>query len=69
MTVIHYINVRMQNIPKVDELKVNWEDNIFQPFHTKYTYKTYHSDINYHMTLNTIFGAVILDTLSTFCNV
>ena len=28
MTKIHYINVRIQNIPKVDEQKVNWDDDI-----------------------------------------
>ena len=28
MLVIHCINVRMHCIPKVDELKVNWDDNV-----------------------------------------
>lgn len=30
MIKIHYINVRMQNISKVDEEKVNWDENIYQ---------------------------------------
>ena len=26
MTIVHYRNVRMQSIPKMHELKVNWGD-------------------------------------------
>lgn len=33
MSIFHYIIVWMQNIPKVDELKVSWVDNICQPIH------------------------------------
>jgi hypothetical protein len=49
----HYINVRTQNIPKVDELKTSWDDG------------TCHSLINIvslekhiMVTLNTIFSVV-----------
>ena len=33
MIVIHYKNVRTQNIPKVDELKVHWVDDICKLIH------------------------------------
>ena len=29
MTIIHPVNVRMLNIPKANELKINWNDNIY----------------------------------------
>ena len=35
MLVIHYINVWMQSIPEVDELKVKWDDNIRKLIHKK----------------------------------
>jgi hypothetical protein len=35
LTIIHYINVRMQNIPKVDESKVSLDDNICKAIHEK----------------------------------
>ena len=33
--VFHSKNARMQNIPKVDELKENWDDNICELIHKK----------------------------------
>ena len=58
MKVIHHKNVRMPNIPKLDALKVNWDDNICKPIHKKCHQKEYQHDIKYHMTLNTIFSVV-----------
>ena len=57
MTIFNLKIARMQNIPKVDELKVNWDDNCTL-FHKKYSL----SQLTqlHHMTLNTIFSAVIL---------
>ena len=49
----------MQNIPKVDELKVNWDDNIYKPIHKKCHQISYHSDKKYHMVLNTTFSVVM----------
>ena len=36
MTVIHSQNVRTHNIPKVDELNINWDDNIWRLIHKKF---------------------------------
>ena len=58
MTMIHLKNVKMHNIPKVDELKVSWYDNICELIHKKCHYKSYHNDIKYHTTLDTIFIVV-----------
>ena len=33
MTIIYYKNVRMWNIPKVDELTIPWDYNIYRPCH------------------------------------
>ena len=55
---IHLKNVKMHNIPKVDELKVSWYDNICELIHKKCHYKSYHNDIKYHTTLDTIFIVV-----------
>ena len=57
---LHPGNVRIQNIPHVDELRVNWNDNICKLIHKKCHYESYHSDITYHTTLNTIFSVVML---------
>jgi hypothetical protein len=46
----------MQNIPKVDELKVSWDNNICKLIQCHL--KIYHGDIKYHMTLNAIFRVV-----------
>ena len=60
MTILHYINVKMQNIkPKVDELQVSWNDISCKLIHKKCPYKCYHSGINYHLTLTTIFSVVL----------
>ena len=37
---------------KVDELKVNWDDNICLLIHRSVIRKNYHNDIKYHITLN-----------------
>ena len=51
MTVFHYRNVLMQNIiPKVDELKVSWDDSFCKFIHKNRHKKCYHSDIIYHAT-------------------
>jgi hypothetical protein len=50
-TVIHYKNVRIHNIPKVDKLKVNWGEKIRKLIHEMCHWKTYHNDTKYHMTL------------------
>ena len=69
MTRIRYKNVRMHFLLKVDEQKGNWDDNTCKLIDKKCHQKTYHSDKEYHMTLNTMFGVVTLDTLPTLCNV
>jgi hypothetical protein len=65
----HNKNVRMKNIPKVVDPKVNWDDNIHKLIYNNGHLKTYHSDIKCHIILNTILGVVTLDILSTLCNV
>ena len=52
---VHYIDVRMQNIPKVDELRINWDENIYKLIY----WKSYHGDLKYHITLNIIYSVVV----------
>ena len=54
----------MHKIPEVD-----WNESICKLTHNKYHQESYHGDIKYHMTLNTIFSVVNLETLSTLCHV
>ena len=54
-TIFHYRNIRMQNVPKVDDLKGRWDVCICKLVHKKYHQQNYHNDIKYHMTLNAIF--------------
>ena len=42
----------------VDELQVSWDVSTCKFIHKRCYYKSYHSDITYHMTLNTIFSVV-----------
>ena len=58
MTTIRYKNVRMMNIPKRDELKVYWDDSMCKLIHKRCRYKSYHSDIKYHMTLTMLFSVL-----------
>ena len=44
----------MQSIPKMDELKISWNDSIRKLIHKKCHQKIYHNDIKNHMTLNII---------------
>ena len=53
MTIFHYIIIKMHNTSKVDELQRSWDD-----FRENCHYEGYHSDLNYHMALNTIFSVV-----------
>ena len=48
----------MQNILDANELKINSNDNICEAIHKKCHKKGYHSDIEYYMTLITIFIAI-----------
>ena len=43
----------MQNISKVDEANVSWDENSCKLLQRKCQYKCYQSDIKYHMTLKT----------------
>ena len=44
----------------MDELKVNWDDNICKLIHKKSLWKIYHNDIKYHMTLHTILSVRLM---------
>ena len=44
MIMFHNINIRMQNIPKVYELKVYWDDDMCELIHKKCHYKSYRND-------------------------
>ena len=37
---------------QMEELTVSWDYNFCNIIHSKWHYKSYHSDINYHMTLS-----------------
>ena len=50
MTIFHNVNVRMQNIPKVDELKISWDDNICKLIQRKCHLKIDDGDIKCHDT-------------------
>ena len=41
MTIFHYINVKMQNTPKVDDLNISWDDNTCKPIYKKCHHKSY----------------------------
>lgn len=43
--------VKMQNTPKMDELKVNRDDNIYKVVHKKWHEISKRNDTTYHMTL------------------
>ena len=61
MTILNYMNVRTNFVSIIDiwmNYKVSWDDNTCKLFHKKCQYKSYHNDIKYHMTLNTIFSVV-----------
>ena len=60
MTIFQHKNVGMQSIPKVDELKVSWDDSICKLIHKKCHRKNHHSDIKWDMTLNAIFSIVMM---------
>ena len=52
MTILHYIIIRMQNVPK----QVIWDDNSCEVIHEKgHETKSCHIDIKHHLTWNTIF--------------
>ena len=65
--IFHYINVRMRNIPNFvsiiglwfQELNISWDDNSCQVIDKNYHKINYHRDINYHMTLHTMFSVVM----------
>lgn len=38
----------------MDELKISWDDNICELIHRECHQESYHGDIEYHMTLNTL---------------
>ena len=48
----------MMNTPKMDKLKVNWDDTICKVIHKKCRQKSYHIDIKYHITLTTLFSVL-----------
>ena len=48
MTLFHYKNARMENIPKMNELKISWNDNICSLIHEKCHLQSYHGDTTYH---------------------
>ena len=56
----------MHNTPKVDELEVHWDDSICKLIHKKCHKKIYHSDIKYHMTLNTTVSVATILFLFSF---
>ena len=68
IAVIQHKDVRTHYIPNVDEIEVNWDDNICKPMH-KSVIRKLTIDTKYHMKLHTIFGVVTLDTLSNVCHV
>jgi hypothetical protein len=43
--------VKMQNTPKMDELKVNWDNNIYKVVHKQWHEISKRNDTKYHMTL------------------
>ena len=49
----------------MDELEVSWDDNICKFIYRKCHQKSYCGDINYHVTLKTIFS-VVADALVKF---
>ena len=48
----------MWNLLKVDEQKVSWDDSTCKLIHMKFHQKSYHCDIEYHITLHTILCVV-----------
>jgi hypothetical protein len=40
----------------VDELKVGWDDDTCKFIHKKFYEKSYHNDVKYHVTPNTLFS-------------
>lgn len=44
--------------PKVDELKLSWDDDFCNLDHKKYHEKKLPRDINYHMTVHILFSVV-----------
>ena len=70
MIIFHYKIVRMESISNfVPTIGMNFiqilimPDNICRLIHKKCYPKSYHNDIKYHMTLNTIFSDVIDEPL------
>lgn len=57
MTVIHYNDVRMQDVSKMDE-QVGWDDHICKLIHEVCHKEFYHSDMKSRRTLNTIFSVL-----------
>ena len=47
----------------MDELNVNWVDNICDFIYKSCHYESHRSDIKYHMTINTIFSVIFQPTL------
>ena len=47
------------------ELIGSWDDNIYKHIHKKMTLESYHNDIKYHVTLNTIFFVLLGTTIVT----
>jgi hypothetical protein len=60
MTMFPYKNAKMQNIPKVDDLKVSWDDNACKLIHKKCHSKSYYNDLKYLMRLYTIINVDII---------
>ena len=59
MTILHYKNVKMQNIPKVNELEV--EMTIFVNLYIRSVIvEVITCDLKYHMALSTIFSVTSL---------
>jgi hypothetical protein len=42
----------------MDELKVSWDDNTCKLIHKKHHHQSYHNDIKYRVTLDTIFSVL-----------
>jgi hypothetical protein len=58
MRTFNYGNVKMQKLPNFITIESSWDDNSCTLIHKKRHHRSYHNDIKYDMTLNTIFGVV-----------
>lgn len=58
LTIFIHIHVRMQNTPKVDELKISWDDDICVLIQKKCQQKKLPQSHKYHMALDIILSVV-----------